>query len=199
MIDNKNSKQPRYAWEKAQEIIHKYIEGLQLVEMQICWIKAQLIIEAQARYYSHVGNDVEDSVSMAWEDFEVACRGAGEPGITGAIFMLWSRLPKKEDKYFKFNLENATLTARGATDPNALRYMPKVYQAKVQTPENGFDLPEAIPLRVVPVLPSVPTTGALKSAINKITDFSVSPFQVFEGGKSSQQADEPDQPEDELF
>ena len=69
----------------------------------------------------------------------------------------------------------------------------------MQTPENGFDLPEAIPLRVVPVLPSVPTTGALKRAINKVTDFSASPFQVFEGGKSMQQADEPDQPEDELF
>jgi len=186
--------QPRYAWERVQAELNKFVDSLDIQGLYVAWMKAQLIIEAQARFYSHVGNGVEDSVSMAWEDFEMACRGRGEPGITGAIFHMWSRLPNKNDKAFKTALERAFLEAYYATAPAARRYRDKDYKAKVHTLADGFDDPEAMPISIMPVAEAPKSANSLRDRINSMTDFKSSSFEVVEGGKG-----QPAKAEDDVF
>lgn len=174
-----------YAWKVAQEAIEKFIEPLNSFMLYEGWVKAQLIIEAQARYYAHTGYPVEIAVSMAWEDFDMACRGRSEPGITGAVFMLWSRSPNRYDKALRKTLESAFLAARTATKPNKLRFHPKDYAESVKTLDDDFDLPEAIPIIHVPVLQAINNAKDLKSAINQISDFSAEPFTLIEGGRDA--------------
>lgn len=173
-----------YAWQVAQKAIEKFIEPLNDFQMYEGWVKAQLIIEAQARYYAHSGHPVEVAISMAWEDFDLACRGRSEPGITGAVFMLWSRTPNRYDKAMRKTLEEAFKAARAATNPSKLRFHPNDYADRVKTLDDNFDLPEAIPIIHVPVLQAINNAKDLKSAINQISDFSAAPFTVIEGGKS---------------
>lgn len=186
--------QPRYAWERAHKVINDYVDKLQLQPFYIAWMKAQLIIEAQFRFYSHVGNEHEDAISMAWEDFEMACRGRGEPGITGAIFHMLSRLPSKNDKEFKRVLESAFAEAHVATAPAALRYRDKDYKAKVHTLADGFDDPEAMPIRITTVEPAPKSPQGLKEQINRVTDFASPSLTVLEGSK-----DKPALREDDVF
>jgi hypothetical protein len=184
----------RYDWQRVQESVDKFVADIDSQSVFFAWMKAQLIIEAQSRFYSHVGNSVEDAVSMAWEDFEMACKGRGEPGITGAILHMWSRIPAKNDRAFKRCLEVGFAAARFGVNVNALRYRDKDYMAKVHTLNDGFDDPEAIPITIVAAAPqpAAPTKSTLKDRINKVTDFSNSPFSVITGGKD----ETPEAPDD---
>jgi hypothetical protein len=184
----------RYAWRHAWEILDAFFKQIDLTPMDVAWMKAQLIISAQAQFHEQLGNSEEDAVAMAWEDFDIACRGRGEPCVTGAIFQLWSRLPKKHDRKFIKALTTAFQAARDNTDPMAQRYAPLDYAATLQSVEDGFDSPEAIPLIHIPRIESIKSARDLKNAINKVVDFSNSPFAVIEGGK-----DETPEAPDEVF
>ena len=191
MPDNDKLK-ARYAWERAKEVLDGFIVGLNNIAMDVAWVKAQLIIEAQAQFHVRIGNSEEDAIAMAWEDFDIACRGRGEPGVTGAIFQLWSRLPKRFDSKFKKALEAAFQASRAETHPHARRYAPRDCDARIQSVEDGFDDPEAIPLIHIPKVAAVKNARDLKAAINKVMDFSN--LTVLEGGKG-----QTSQLEDDVF
>lgn len=187
--DNLN---PRYAWERSKAVLDEFIEGLNNVAMDVAWVKAQLIIEAQAEFHERLGNSEEDAMAMAWEDFDIASRGRGEPCVTGAVFQLWSRLPHRFDAKFRKALEAAFKAAREATHPAARRYAPRDYEAKVQTVEDGFDDPEAIPLIHIPQVAAIKNARDIKDAINKVADFTA--LTLVEGGKG-----QPPEAEDDIF
>ena len=186
----------QYAWQVARQKIDSFIEQLNNYTMYEGWVKAQLIIEAQARYYAHTGSSVETAISMAWEDFDMACRGRGEPGITGAVLHLWAKTPDSFDIPLRNALEFAFQSAREATEPNKLRYHPKEYTSRVRTLDDSFDLPEAIPLIHAPVIEALNNAKDIKAAINQISDFRSPPFTLIKGGK-----DEPEESpvQDDLF
>jgi predicted negative regulator of RcsB-dependent stress response len=105
-----------------------------------------LIIKAQAQFYTLSEYDDDVALALAWEDFDLACRARGEPCITGAVFQLWSRLPKKKDKEFKEVLNRALAQAQYQTDSRLFRYPERARLARIQTLEDGFDEAEATPL-----------------------------------------------------
>lgn len=177
----KDPLEPRYAWKCAHKELDLFVKSLQMPILSVAWTKAQLIIDAQCRFYVSVGNSAEDAVAMAWEDFEMACRGRGEPGISGAAFMLWSRIPDVHDKAFEGALYRAFKSAYESTEPNGRRYLDKDYKAKVHTLSDGFDDPEAIPISITPVKDAPKTASSLRDRINKVMDFSN--LTVLEGGK----------------
>lgn len=173
-----------YAWEIAREKIHKFIDDLNNVHLYTAWIKAQLIIEAQARYHSHVGHSVDDAVAMAWEDFDVAARGMGEPGIAGAVFILWSRLPKKHDAQMKRVMTEAFAAAQEATEPSRLRYTYNVRFARVLTLEDNFDLVEAFPVDLTPISERLTNAKDIKRVLDSAQGFKERGFTLVTGGAS---------------
>lgn len=173
-----------YAWEIARQKIHKFVDELDNIHLYTAWIKAQLIIEAQARYHCHVGHSVEDSVAMAWEDFDVAARGMGEPGIAGAVFMLWSRLPKKHDAQMKRVMGEAFTAAQEATEPSRLRYTVNVRFARVLTLADNFDLVEAFPVDLTPISERLTNAKDIKQVLDAAQGFKDRGFTLVEGGAS---------------
>jgi hypothetical protein len=136
----------RYDFEIAREKIDNYIMASKDGGLIVAWLKAQLIIEAQARFYGLQEYDEDTALALAWEDFDIACRARGEPGVTGAVFMLWSRLPKSKDKEFREVLQGAFVQAQYQTDSRLFRYPERARLARVQTLEDGFDDGEATPM-----------------------------------------------------
>jgi hypothetical protein len=135
-----------YDYQVAFDIIDEYITKSEEAGLIVAWVKAQLVIRAQARFYELAEYDEDVATALAWEDFDLACRARGEPCITGAVFQLWSRLPKKKDKEFKEVLNRALAQAQYQTDPRLFRYPERARLARIQTLEDGFDEAEATPL-----------------------------------------------------
>ena len=173
-----------YAWEVAREKIHEYIVGLNNPQVFAAWIKCQLVIEAQARFHKHVGYSVEDAVAMAWEDFDTATRGKGEPTVAGAVFMMWSRLPKKCDRDLQRVYTEAFKAAQDATEPGRLRYHSTVRTSRVLTLADDFDLPEAIPLDLTPVATRLKNAKDIKQVLDSAQGFKERGFTLVEGGAS---------------
>lgn len=135
-----------YDYEVAFDMIDDYIVQSDNGGLIAAWVKAQLVIQAQARFYMLKEYEEEVATALAWEDFDIACRARGEPCITGAVFQLWSRLEKKKDKEFKALLQRAFAQAQYQTDSRLLRYPERARVARIQTLEDGFDEAEATPL-----------------------------------------------------
>lgn len=190
-------KNKQYAWQVTHKIIGEFIDNVNSGMLNMAWVKAQFLIEAQAKYHVYTGHDESDALAMAWEDFDMACRGKADPAITSAVFMLWAYMPGRVEKHWMRTVKDALKAAEDATETAVLRYYPSDYAAPLRTLDEGFDLPEAVPMLRVPAAQGVRDTKDLKAAINKVTDFSSHGFSVIDGGKSA--PDDDDQQEDELF
>jgi hypothetical protein len=135
----------RYAWELAWEIINQFVEDADLVHLHRAWVFTQLTIKAQAELY-RPRVDADTALAMAWEDFSIACRGLGEPGISGPVFQIISRLPNRLDKPWAQMLTEAFDAALSATPPSVLRYHPKTHMEPIATQANTkFGQPEHTP------------------------------------------------------
>ena len=146
---NKNTTQTptdgnRYVWEHAFKEIDNYLSQTKSRELEKAWTMAQRIIGAQASMYR---GDVSAEVAQAyaWEDFEMACRGVGQPGIGGAIFHLWSRTSRRDDKTLQNVLTEGFRSAVAATDPAVLRYGLGVRNTPIATLDKGFGKREVSP------------------------------------------------------
>ena len=143
---------PHYAWRVARDRIDHLVATVDPSgTVAEGWEKARLIIDAWARLHRRRGRAAEEARAMAWEDFDVAARGHGEPGISGAVFALWSSVPSGLDETYRFGIEAALDAAQAATDPSALRYRPAERRARVRTLDDSFDLPEAVPREREPI------------------------------------------------
>ena len=139
----------RYAWELAQKAVDAYVTEFGTKPVADAWLLAQRIIAAQASTY-HPEHSMTVSMSMAWEDFEMACRGIGQPGIGGAIFHLWSRTSRTEDKRFQTVLTEAFKAAVVATDSKVLRYAMGHRNTPIATLDKGFGKREVSPISESP-------------------------------------------------
>jgi hypothetical protein len=171
-----------YAWEVAREMIHEYITGLNNPQVFAAWIKCQLVIEAQARFHRHVGHTLDEAVAMAWEDFDTATRGKGEPSVAGAVFIMWSRLPAKNDRDLQQVYTEAFKAAQDATEPSRLRYHSTVRNSRVLTLKDDFDLPEAIALELTPVSARLNNAKDIKQVLDAAQGFKERGFTLVEGG-----------------
>jgi hypothetical protein len=136
---------PVYAWRVAQQVLEKHVQKIALKRVTSAWLVAQAIIDAHGRItYAEEAPDV--ARAMAWEDFEMACRGVGQPGISGAIFHIWSRMPRNKDRSFRAALTRAFDTALRATPREALRYPARLRAIHIATLNNGFGHAEASPV-----------------------------------------------------
>jgi hypothetical protein len=136
----------RYAWRVARRAIDRLVAVSDPTgTVAVGWEKAQLIIDAWSRLYRRRGHGVHEARAMAWEDFDVAARGRGEPGISGAVFAFWSSVPGPLDEFYRVGIEVALGAAQAATEPTSLRYRPADRCDRVRTLDDGFDLPEAVP------------------------------------------------------
>lgn len=133
----------RYAWEHAWRILDTFIQEVNSPFLHRAWVLAQRYIEAHASGY-RPDLSPELALAYAWEDFEMACRGRGHPGIAGAFFLLWSRCPSNWDHRFEATLRRAFDEALLATDPRILRY-PAGLRKEVATLKKGYDRGEAAP------------------------------------------------------
>lgn len=176
------TKSDMYAWKIARQKIHSFVKELDNPHLFTAWIKAQLIIEAQAGFHHHVGHSVEDSVAMAWEDFDVAARGKGEPGVAGAIFLMWSRIPKKNDAQLQRVFTEAFAAAQEATVPSQLRYFESVRKSRVLTLQDDFDLVEAFPLDVTATTERLRNAKDIKTVLDTVQRFKERGFTLVEGG-----------------
>ena len=131
----------RYAWELAQKEIDAYIQESGTKPMVDAWLIAQRMIE----------HSMAVSMSMAWEDFEMACRGIGQPGIGGGIFHLWSRTSRTEDKRLQTVLTEAFKAAVVATDTKVLRYAMGHRNTPIATLDKGFGKREVSPISEKPL------------------------------------------------
>ena len=140
----------RYAWELAQKEIDAYIQESGTKPMVDAWLIAQRMIAAQASIY-RPEHSMAVSMSMAWEDFEMACRGIGQPGIGGGIFHLWSRTSRTEDKRLQTVLTEAFKAAVVATDTKVLRYAMGHRNTPIATLDKGFGKREVSPISEKPL------------------------------------------------
>jgi hypothetical protein len=191
-----SQKSKQYALQVTHKIIGEFIDNVNSGMLNMAWVKAQFLIEAQAKYHVYTGHDESDALAMAWEDFDMACRGKADPAITAPVFLLWAYLPGRAEKHWMRTLKDALKAAQDATETAALRYYPSDYAAPLRTLDEGFDLPEAVPMLRVPAAQGVRDAKELKAAINKVTDFNPPVFSVIDGGKSEPQDE---QQEEELF
>ena len=154
--------------------------------------------------YQHVRDSMnrfaaqcEGDFSEAWEDFEIACRGRGGAGISGAVFELWQNLPKRKDNAFLVALAQGFSKAHENTDSRYLRYRPNDRNAPLRTLEEGFSDPEADP-NDIPI-PAEVKKFALTSGIQTIEfnpppevsdsipkKANASPFTVIQGGRGGE-------------
>jgi len=142
---DENMDRPVYAWRVAQQIVEKRVQKIALAQVTSAWLVAQAIIDAHGRItYAEESPDV--ARAMAWEDFEMACRGVGQPGISGAIFHLWSRVPRKKDRSFRAALIRAFDAALRATPREALRYPARLRAIRIASLNRGFGHQEARPV-----------------------------------------------------
>ena len=142
---DENMNKPVYAWRVAQQIVEKRVQKIALAQVTSAWLVAQAIIDAHGRItYAEESPDV--ARAMAWEDFEMACRGVGQPGISGAIFHLWSRVPRKKDRSFRAALIRAFDAALRATPREALRYPARLRAIRIASLNRGFGHQEARPV-----------------------------------------------------
>ena len=132
----------RYVWEHAHNEINNYIMQSKSRELEKAWTLAQRIIAAQASMYQP-GVSAGVAKAFAWEDFEMACRGVGQPGIGGAVFHLWSRTARRDDKTLQNVLAEGFRSAVAATDPAVLRYSIGVRNTPIATLDKGFGKREA--------------------------------------------------------
>lgn len=134
-----------YRWQHAWKAIDDAVHLIDQPFLDRAWVVAQRIIEAQASTYRP---EVSEAVAlaMAWEDFEIACRGSGQPGVGGAIFHLWSRVPANHDKTFQKALTEGFKRAVSASDPTILRYPASARNAAVATLQKGFGKAETTSL-----------------------------------------------------
>lgn len=140
----------RYAWELAKKEIDAYIQESGTQPMVEAWTLAQRMIAAQASIY-RPEHSMAVSMSMAWEDFEMACRGIGQPGIGGGIFHLWSRTSRTEDKRLQTVLTEAFKAAVVATDSKVLRYAMGHRNTPIATLDKGFGKREVSPISEKPL------------------------------------------------
>lgn len=131
-----------YAWAIAWESIDAAVDVIDRPPLDRAWAFAQKVIEAQSEMYQpHVGRTV--AIAMAWEDLEIAFRGFGQPGIGGAVFHLWSRIPDEFDDFFHQMVHTGFTASVAATDPNVLRYDLALRRTPIATLSNGFGKGEA--------------------------------------------------------
>lgn len=136
-----------YRWRRARNVIKVNIERSGTPEMLWAWRLAAKFVEEQATvYFSALPREL--AMAAAWEDFEMACRGVGQPGVAGGIFMLWSRTPLSHELWLHQTLSRAFADAVLATSAEALRYPLVLRRIPIATLDDGFGLPE------------VPATGA---------------------------------------
>ena len=135
----KKSKQ--YAWQQAHAIINAFIDNVNSGMLNMAWVKAQFLIEAQAKYHVYTGHDESDALAMAWEDFDMACRGKADPAITSPAFMLWAYVPGRTEKQWMRTLKDA-FKAAGITIPYPqrdlhIKSMPGAVPGLTQDDRNG--------------------------------------------------------------
>jgi hypothetical protein len=148
------SKSPIYAWREAHKAIDEKVRSEGSASLIAAWQVAQAIIEAQARA-SYPEESLPTALARAWEDFEMACRGVGQPGVSGAIFMLWSRTLRRQDGAFQTTLTRAFAAAVLATERAGLRYPMRLRSIRVATLRKGFGLAEAPPTGVDGTIPAI--------------------------------------------
>lgn len=134
-----------YRWQHAWKAIDDAVREIDQPFLDRAWVVAQRIIEAQASTYRPEATETV-ALAMAWEDFEIACRGAGQPGVGGAIFHLWSRVPSNHDKAFHKALTEGFKRAVASSDPTILRYPSTSRSAAVATLQKGFGKAETTSL-----------------------------------------------------
>ena len=131
-----------YRWQHAWKAIDDSVRSIDQPFLDRAWVVAQRIIEAQASTYRPEATEGA-AMAMAWEDFELACRGSGQPGVGGAIFHLWSRIPANHDKAFQKALTEGFKQAVASSDPSILRYPATARSVPIATLAKGFGRAEA--------------------------------------------------------
>jgi hypothetical protein len=140
-----SNKPPLLQFDCIKKALDDWIALQNLPGLSESWMLAQEIIEAQTRFYRRFwGEDV--SRAKAWEDFDIACRGRGAPGISGAVFELWASIPAEYEKEFQAVLTTSIEHARNRTDMRYARYNLVSRVSPVRTLSQGFCLPQAAPV-----------------------------------------------------
>ena len=131
-----------YAWAAAWESIDAAIDVIDTPSLCRAWAFSQKLIEVQSLMYQpHVSRKV--ALAMAWEDLELAFRGMGQPGIGGAVFHLWSRIPDEFDDFFHQMVDTGFKASVDATDAAVLRYDLTLRKTPIATLDSGFGRGEA--------------------------------------------------------
>lgn len=108
------------------------------------WALAQEIIEAQGRFLQRFWPE-QVARAKAWEDFDVACRGHAGPGISGAVFELWSNTEPEYQDELRNVLTVAFEKAQMETDARFLRYSIHDRTSRVRTLSDGLSDRYAVP------------------------------------------------------
>ena len=185
---------PLYQYQHVRESLNRFASQ-STTEMQEAWRLAQEIIEAQARFYRAFW-DEPTARAKAWEDFEIACRGRGAAGISGAVFELWQHVPRRKDNAFLAAMDQGFAKAHQTTDPRYLRYRASDRNSKLRTLDEGFDEPEASPIDIP--IPEAVKQFALTEGV-QVMEFTpptkeekakqtstASPFTVIRGGRDGE-------------
>ena len=187
-----------YVWQHAWKAIDDAVRQIDVPYLDRAWVVAQRIIEAQASTYRP---EVSETVAlaMAWEDFEIACRGSGQPGIGGAIFHMWSRVPSNHDKVLHKALTEGFKRAVAATSPDVLRYPATARSTPIATLAKGFGRAEVAALdedkwRGTPSPVHASFGGPAPAIADENLDTVGRPvfkFSILDGGRSASKDGEP--------
>jgi hypothetical protein len=176
-----SNKPPLLQFDCIKKALDDWIALQSLPGLQESWLLAQEIIEAQARFYGRFWS-VDISRAKAWEDFDIACRGQGSPGIGGAVFELWSSIPPDYEIEFLAVLNTAIELARSRTDLRYARYNLVARTKPLRTLSQGFCLPQAAPVDF-----DIPTAQSVRDfALSNGTEVPISKTRTKENHESQQ-------------
>jgi hypothetical protein len=138
----------RFAFEKAQVVLDKFVAqtGSHLVRRaynQFKWLVHGLA------YLDHSDgkNTMDECLSFAWEDAQIAFTGYGSEIMTGAVMALWSNLDTDLWDAFQNSVEKAFREAEQATSSTVKRrYLSRYRSRPVRRLDEGFDLPCVVPM-----------------------------------------------------
>jgi hypothetical protein len=180
MSATKSKLEPLFQYQHAREKIDRFIRGMGDGDVVDAWELAQEIIEAQTRHHQKRWSE-DVSRAKAWEDFEMAWRGRASAGISGAVFHMWAEMPVNRCTALIQALEGAFKAAHERTDPTLLRYGESDRKTRIQTLDDGYDLPPAIPYdRPIPAAAQRVAQQVVSS--EQVMEFA-SRFSVIQGGK----------------
>lgn len=139
-----------YRYDLLEKALDNYVNGLAKPGVARRSLKKLKMSVLAAAWIDHClwdpEVDKEQAMAWAWEDMSIAFRGYGESSSTGVVIELWTMVGKERWPEFRKAVDKGLSDAERRTKKTVRRrYMSKHLKLRSRSPDDGFELPCAVP------------------------------------------------------